>query len=432
MSGTPPVRYRSPSEDSGRWSHIALRDGDIVISTRSKSGTTWMQMICALLVFQTPGLPAPLVQLSPWIDWIGTPIDQLSARLEPQQHRRFVKTHTPLDGVPLDPAVTYIVVARHPLDVAVSLYHQGENLDRERMHELTGAPPPPPRPPLPEWLRSWIDRPADPREDLDSLPGVMMHLSDAWARRGAGNVVLVHYDDLLADLEGQMRAIAGRLGIAVADDRWPELVRAASFGSMRERAEQTAPDMGGILKDRSRFFRRGTSGAGRAELSAGEIERYRSRCAELAPPDLLDWLHRDGSAGPDPGPAQAPAALFVYGTLMPGHLRWPMLASHAVGHRPAVARGRLYDSGRGWPIARLVDHPDHGVDDAVPGWVVDLDADAMAELMVVLDEMEGVDQGLYDRVVIELVDGGRAWAYSSGTPVDGLLRIETWVGRPER
>ena len=50
-----PVRYRSDDEDSGRWSGFPFRDGDIVISTRSKSGTTWMQMICALLIFQTDG-----------------------------------------------------------------------------------------------------------------------------------------------------------------------------------------------------------------------------------------------------------------------------------------------------------------------------------------------------------------------------------------
>jgi sulfotransferase family protein len=44
------------------------------------------------------------------------------AQLAAQEHRRFIKTHTPLDGIPLDPRVTYLVTARHPLDVAVSLY----------------------------------------------------------------------------------------------------------------------------------------------------------------------------------------------------------------------------------------------------------------------------------------------------------------------
>jgi gamma-glutamylcyclotransferase (GGCT)/AIG2-like uncharacterized protein YtfP len=379
-------------------------------------------MICALLVFQTPDLPAPLVQLSPWVDWLGTPLDELVGRLEAQGHRRFLKTHTPLDGLPPDPAVTYVVVARDPLDMAVSLYHQGENLDRGRMHELTGAPPPPPRPPLTAWLRDWIDRAAEPRADLDSLPGVLLHLADAWARRHETNVVLVHYDDLLADLEGGMRALAGRLGITVAEDRWPELVRAATFGSMRDRAGQTAPDAAGVLKDRRRFFRQGTSGAGRALLTAGEMARYRARCAELAPPDLLGWLHR----------GDGPTSLFVYGTLMPGHLRWPMLEPHAVGYRRAAARGRLYDSGHGWPVARLVDRAGHDEDDLVPGWVVDLDVGAMDDLMAVLDEMEGVDRGLYDRVVVDLVDGATAWAYSCGTPVDDLPRIPDWAGRPER
>ena len=100
----PPFRYRSADEDSGRWAGFQFRRGDIVISTRSKSGTTWMQMICALLVFQTPDLPAPLGQLSPWLDFLATPLDEVLARLDAQRHRRFIKTHTPLDGIPLDRA----------------------------------------------------------------------------------------------------------------------------------------------------------------------------------------------------------------------------------------------------------------------------------------------------------------------------------------
>jgi aryl sulfotransferase len=59
------IRYRSPDEDSGRWHEFPFRRGAIVISTRSMSGTTWLQMICALLIFQRPQLPAPLAQLSP-------------------------------------------------------------------------------------------------------------------------------------------------------------------------------------------------------------------------------------------------------------------------------------------------------------------------------------------------------------------------------
>ena len=164
--GSIPFRYQSPEEDSARWLGFPFRDGDIVISTRSRTGTTWVQMICALLVFQTPELPAPLGQLSPWLDHLITPRDKVYARLAAQQHRRFIKTHTPLDGIPLDPRATYLVTARHPLDMAVSLYHQGGNIDRARVRQLTGQPGPagpPPRKPLHDWLPGWIASDDDPR-----------------------------------------------------------------------------------------------------------------------------------------------------------------------------------------------------------------------------------------------------------------------------
>lgn len=291
----PFVDYRSWDDDNSRWEGFPFRTGDVVISTRSKSGTTWVQMICALLVFQTPQLPAPLAELSPWLDWRVVPLDDVLATLAAQRHRRIIKTHTPLDGLPLDGRATYVVVARHPLDVALSLYHHGDNLDRSRIARLTGSAPPEPRgerPPVDVWLRRWIEWEGTPAEQLDSLPGVLWHLTDAWSRRAEPNVVLVHYDDLREDLGGEMRRLAGELGFDVPQERWPALVEAAGFASMRARADELAPDRRGVLLDRRRFFREGSSGAGRAVLGDAGVARYEARARELAPADLLAWLHR--------------------------------------------------------------------------------------------------------------------------------------------
>ena len=134
-----PHRYVSDEEDSARWTGFPFRGGDIVISTRSKTGTTWCTMICALLIFQTPELPALLGRLSPWLDHLIRPREDVVAMLEAQDHRRFIKTHTPLDGIPIDPRATYVVTGRHPLDAAVSLYYQGANIDRAKVRALTGA-----------------------------------------------------------------------------------------------------------------------------------------------------------------------------------------------------------------------------------------------------------------------------------------------------
>ncbi len=299
------MRYRSADEDSARWIGFPFRAGDIVISTRSKTGTTWVQMICALLIFQTPDLPASLGRLSPWLDFLTSPRDEVYARLAAQEHRRFIKTHTPLDGIPLDPRATYIVTGRHPLDMAVSLYHQGDNIDRARMRQLTGQPEPAGAPrhrkPVRDWLLGWIDSDDDPREEMDSLPGVMWHLSDAWARRAEPNVLLVHYDRLSADLAGEMRRLAAQLGIEVPEQAWPRLVQAATFDRMRAGAAQYVPG-GGVLKSSAAFFRRGTSGAGREILTADEVAHYHARTGQLAPADMLAWLHA-GESGAVPAAA---------------------------------------------------------------------------------------------------------------------------------
>ena len=95
-----PHRYRSFDEDSARWDGFGFRPGDIVISTRSKHGTTWLQMICALLVLRTPDLPAPLADLSPWLDQLLRPLDEV---LEKAPANWYLEAHEALDaGLVLD------------------------------------------------------------------------------------------------------------------------------------------------------------------------------------------------------------------------------------------------------------------------------------------------------------------------------------------
>ena len=124
----------------------------------------------------------------------------------------------------------------------------------------------------------------------------MLHLADAWARRDDGNVVLVHYDDLRQDLDGSMRRLSRRLGIAVDEERLHTLVRAAGFEVMRANAQRSVPDTLGVFKDNVAFFRLGASGEGPALVGEEGMARYRARVEGLAPPDLLAWLHRDEAA----------------------------------------------------------------------------------------------------------------------------------------
>jgi aryl sulfotransferase len=272
---------------AARWADFQFRPGDLIINTWPKSGTTWMQMICALLILLTPELPLPLWELSPWLDREDEPRDQVFTRLAGQRHRRFIKTHTSLNEVPLDPKATYIVVARHPLDILISRYHHHSNVAA-----LSGHSPGAFLPSSRSWLLQHIGLEPSPPQAQRYLADILVFLSAAWVRRTEPNVVLVHYEDLAADLEGEMRRLAVRLGITVPEKAWPSLVKAASFEEMRAVADRLQP----VVKLRANapaFFHSGISGAGRSLLNSAEVAHYHAYAAQLASPDLLAWLHRE-------------------------------------------------------------------------------------------------------------------------------------------
>ena len=298
------MRYRSFVWDNVRWSGFQHRAGDIVITTPPKCGTTWMQNIVAMLVLGTTAFDRPVARLSPWLDQVLRPIDEVLADLDGQEHRRFVKTHTPIDGLPWHDDVTYISVLRDPRDVAVSWDHHLGNVDLERLLELRGAAhgfddlaelPPRPEPiedPAGRWWAYMRGRAPQPEFAVD-LELVAQHATIAWAHRFDPNVVLVHYADLQQDLGGEVRRIAKRLGIEVDEARAAEIEEAASFASMRARAGALVPNAGQIWVDEQAFFRSGTSGQWRDVVGEDADERYQATVRELIDDEeLLSWLHR--------------------------------------------------------------------------------------------------------------------------------------------
>lgn len=300
------VRYHSIIYDSARWHGFVFRDGDIVISTPPKCGTTWTQMICALLIFQSPDLPAPLDQISPWLDQLLRPIDSVKTDLDSQTHRRFIKSHTPMDGLPFCEGVTYIAVARDPRDVALSWDNHMANLDIPAMMALRQAAvglddlmevmpdgPPQPLPSARDRMWAWIEDSGSIERSQPGLSTTVHHLASFFQARHLPNIILLHYGELKADLEGEMRRLAIRLSIEVPEDRWPELVRAASFEEMKRRARDTGPNQTErIWRDGERFFHRARHGEWRDLFDEADSRRYAERVSQLADPELSAWIHR--------------------------------------------------------------------------------------------------------------------------------------------
>ena len=299
--------YKTVVMDNTRWTGFEHRPGDIVISTPPKCGTTWMQMIVALLVFDGPRFPATLDVVSPWLDMCNRSIEDVRADLDAQTHRRFVKTHTPLDGLPLRDDVTYVVVGRDPRDVAISFEHHRSNMDLDRflehrrdvmgLDDIAGLHAPTPMTgDDTERTRAFVHG-----DTFGTLGALLHHLDDAWRRRATGPVVMVHYADLDADLPAEMLRVATTLGFGTSPERIAELASHATFTAMPRpgggaRAGGDARELEGpvVVLPPGRKRRRDRAHVGRA---AGRLRRPCRRSRRCRPRDL---------AGPRPGRHRRP------------------------------------------------------------------------------------------------------------------------------
>src|SRR3954467_3198499 len=83
--------YQNHTLDGLRWEGYAPRDGDIIVSTPYKSGTTWTLEIVRQLINWDQGTSDPLE--SAWPEFRMAPPGVMMELLAGQTHRRFIKTH---------------------------------------------------------------------------------------------------------------------------------------------------------------------------------------------------------------------------------------------------------------------------------------------------------------------------------------------------
>jgi len=314
LVSAPSCETRSWTTDSRRWAPYKPRAGDIVIATSAKCGTTWMQQIVSLLIFQSDE-PRTLQETSPWIDMRIAPVAEVMEQIEAQTHRRFLKAHIAFDALPIYDEVRYIHVGRDGRDAFMSWHNHCLGYSQSSLtvadwfgqQDDTIARPHPRTPEDPcVFFDTWITEGEGARLADDFPASRFFEIEKSyWAERTRANLLMVHYNDLKADLEGEMRRIAAFLDISVPDELWRALVHAAGFDFMKKNGAALMPRAAMAWdKGHERFLNKGTNQRWRNVLSAEQIARYETRTRKELAPALARWLEQGRLVAGDPRSTQ--------------------------------------------------------------------------------------------------------------------------------
>lgn len=276
--------------DSTVWNDFPFRDDDIIIATYAKSGTTWLQQIVSQLIFNgEAGLE--VAEMSPWLDLRVPPKEIKLPAVEVQTHRRFLKTHLPVDALVFSEKAKYIYIARDGRDVVWSLFNHHANANEAWYDALNNTPgrvgPPIERPPedIVAYFREWLEK--------DGYPfwSFWENIRTWWAIRDLPNVRLVHFEALKRDMPGEIRKIAEFLDIPIDESRWGAIVEHCTFDYMKRNAAKSAP-LGGIFWDggAETFINKGVNGRWRNVLPEADVRNYETMVAAELGEACAKWL----------------------------------------------------------------------------------------------------------------------------------------------
>lgn len=276
--------------DSTIWNDLKFRDNDIVVSTYAKSGTTWMQQMLAQMMFG-PDPELSVAEMSPWLDLRVPPKAVKLPLVEAQTHRRFLKTHLPVDALVYSTRAKYLYIGRDGRDVVWSMYNHHVNANALWYQALNDTPgrvgPPIEKPPadIRQYFLDWLARDGHPFWPF------WENVRSWWAIRDLPNLMFVHFADMKRDLPGQMRAMAKFLDIKVEEANWPKILEYCSFDWMKKNATKSVP-LGGAFWDAGAevFINKGTNGRWHDKLTKADVEAYEARAVKELGQECAAWL----------------------------------------------------------------------------------------------------------------------------------------------
>lgn len=248
------LRYRRYLAEFGE------SDDDIVVSTFSKSGTTWMQMILYQLTTDGAMEFDHLFDISPWV-YYSALRETTPART---QRPRIIKSHDRYGRFGRGRRGRFIFVVRDGRDVCLSLFHHRRNFKR-------------------------YDGSFDQHFE-DFIHGEEYNWFDhirPWLENKAGlPVTYVRFEDLKHDFVATVQRVAQACNIEAGPATLARVRERCSFTYMKQHEARFAPrnehfagktGIPYLVRNPDQFIRHGNVGEGVAALSQRQLDIYRER-----------------------------------------------------------------------------------------------------------------------------------------------------------
>ncbi|KAF8787315.1 sulfotransferase 1B1-like [Argiope bruennichi] len=249
-------------------------DGDIIIASYPKTGTTWLQYVVFQILSQGelfPNIDDCIYKYAPYLEMSGTAV------LENMEKPRVYKHHCPYNMVQKNDKAKYIYIYRKPEDTIISYYHFALSLGFET-------------PELDEFFEDFISGNIGYGHYFDHVLSFFDHKDDE-------NVLLVSYEKLLLNKREEILRIAKYFGdeyyqtLSENESIMDKVLEHTSFDYMKKNLSLTHPGEEGA-KRKVNFFRKGTIGDGKQSLKPEQLKRLKDLAKKkLEGSDLLkEWF----------------------------------------------------------------------------------------------------------------------------------------------
>jgi hypothetical protein len=221
------------------------RPDDIFIVSYPRSGTTWMQMILYQLSSDGNMNFTHISEVCPWFERMLSFNIMNGKDLEKLPSPRIFKSHLSYKWIPHG-SCKYIYVIRDGKDVAVSYFHfYTSHLN------FTGN--------FSEFFDKYFMR------GNVQYGSWFKHVAQWKKHEKDSDVLFIHYEDLVNDLESTLSRIIAFCGFDVAEDRMPEIIERCSFAFMKK-YENKFDHISAVIWEKgykqNSFIRKGQSGSG--------------------------------------------------------------------------------------------------------------------------------------------------------------------------